>query len=102
MPGAWTDRQGIVRFSLTQGSVTLESMSFHVETGIDMSSHNVYDLTVVPVPEPSVATLFVVSLIASGVWLVRKKVKGLTNRCSQRGGAPLVPLRGSRSLAQHG
>jgi len=57
MPGAWRDAQGSIRLSVLQGSVTVNTIRFHVETPIDMTSHNVYDLVVVPVPEPSTWSL---------------------------------------------
>jgi hypothetical protein len=47
--GAWADFQGVVRFTMLAGSVTLESITFFHEVPLDAESRQLRQVTVVPV-----------------------------------------------------
>jgi len=56
---SWQDRQGAVRFTMTAGSATVDSITLQaIVSGPSLSSYNVYSDTFVPVPEPTATILF--------------------------------------------
>jgi len=72
---AWQDRQGVVRVTMLSGSATLDRATFTLWEDRDLTSHDVFELSVVPVAEPGVLSLLSGGLLAGVVWRALNKNK---------------------------
>lgn len=76
---AWNDLEGSIRFSVLSGSYTLESLIVSVHRPVSLSSYDVFQGIVMPVPEPTSLTL--ISMGTGGLIFLRqcrwKKVAAL-------------------------
>lgn len=70
---SWQDRQGVIRFTMESGSVTIDSITLKaIVAGPSLSSYDVYSTTFTPVPEPGMLTLLVLSAAGPVIWRLRQ------------------------------
>jgi hypothetical protein len=69
-PMAWQDVQGIVRFRMLSGSITVDNVTLRAITpSPSLSSYNLYESSFTPVPEPVPWHFFAAFLCAAIPWL---------------------------------
>jgi len=66
-PNAWADHEGSVRLTMLSGSVILERIIVQRNDAAGPGLVDVYQSSVVPVPEPGIATLLTAGLVLIGL-----------------------------------
>ena len=71
---SWQDRQGVIRFTMESGSITIDSITLKaIVAGPSLSSYDVYSTTFTPVPEPRTMTLAGLGILLGTLWIRQRR-----------------------------